>query len=97
MTAGDLGCITTPRQDNARPPGARWAADNGRFGKGWPGAERWWTWLTGQVHRYGPDRCLFAVRARALLLGGRSAPVGRSHISRPCLGSAVVDRRSGLG
>ncbi|MFC8449533.1 hypothetical protein [Kitasatospora sp. NPDC057223] len=61
MTAGDLGCITTPRQGNPVPPGAWWAADNGRFGKGWPGSERWWTWLTGQVHRYDPDHCLFAV------------------------------------
>ncbi|GAA1161487.1 hypothetical protein F4556_005109 [Kitasatospora gansuensis] len=61
MTVGDLGCITTPLQGNTIPPGAWWAADNGRFGKGWPGPERWWTWLTRQVHHYGPQNCLFAV------------------------------------
>src|SRR5262245_62932689 len=61
MTAGDLGCMTTPAQGNVVPEGAWWAADNGRFGKGWPGPEKWWTWLETTVTRYGPDRCLFAL------------------------------------
>lgn len=61
MTAGELGCMTTPAQGNVIPSGAWWAADNGKFGKGWPGADRWFEWLAATVDRYGPERCLFAV------------------------------------
>lgn len=61
MSAGDIGCMTTPAQGNVIPAGAYWAADNGKFGKGWPGAERWYAWLSSTVDRYSPDRCLFAV------------------------------------
>jgi hypothetical protein len=61
MTAGELGCMTTPAQGNVIPPGSWWAADNGKFGKGWPGAERWFEWLAATVARYGPEQCLFAV------------------------------------
>jgi hypothetical protein len=61
MTAGILACITTPKQGNIIPNGAMWAADNGKFGKGWPGADKWFAWLTRTVRRYGSDRCLFAV------------------------------------
>lgn len=61
MTAGLIGCMTTPAQGNRIPPGAVWAADNGKFGKGWPGADAWFDWLTWQVERYGADRCLWAV------------------------------------
>lgn len=39
MQAGLLGCMTTPAQGNVIPPGALYACDNGKFGKGWPGAE----------------------------------------------------------
>lgn len=61
MTAGLLGCMTTPAQGNVIPEGAWWAADNGRFGKGWPGAEKWRNWLQDTGSRYGTDRCLWAV------------------------------------
>ncbi|MER5277769.1 hypothetical protein ABT025_18700 [Streptomyces sp. NPDC002809] len=61
MTAGLLGCMTTPAQGNRIPDGALYAADNGKFGKGWPGAERWFDWLENTVARYGADRCLWAV------------------------------------
>ena len=44
MCRGLLGAITTPRQGN-RLPGGDWIADNGRFGQGWPGYQRWGTWL----------------------------------------------------
>lgn len=56
MTDGRLGYIDTPAQGNARPAGVRWCADNGRFGKGWPGYDEWFAWLAGQR----PDGCLFA-------------------------------------
>lgn len=45
MRAGRLGCITTPRQGNRLPDGAVLCADNGKFGKGWPGVDAWWAWL----------------------------------------------------
>lgn len=60
MSAGRIACMTTPAQGNLVPPGARWAADNGKFGKGWPGADAWFEWLTDRVDRYGADLCLFA-------------------------------------
>ncbi|MBK6018686.1 hypothetical protein JHN45_47440 [Streptomyces sp. MBT53] len=61
MQAGLLGCMTTPAQGNVIPPGALYACDNGKFGRGWPGTERWFSWLRATVDRYGPDRCLWAV------------------------------------
>jgi hypothetical protein len=61
MTVGLIGCMTTPAQGNRVPDGALWAADNGKFGKGWPGAETWYAWLTKQADRYGANRCLWAV------------------------------------
>jgi hypothetical protein len=45
MTAGLLNMIDTPKQGNRRPDGVRWCADNGVFGKGYPGDEKWWAWL----------------------------------------------------
>jgi len=61
MSAGLLGCMTTPAQGNVVPDGALYACDNGKFGKGWPGVEAWWAWLQKTVARYGADRCLWAV------------------------------------
>lgn len=61
MAAGRLGCMTTPKQGNVIPDGAWYACDNGKFGQGWPGAEKWFAWLERTVTRYGADRCLWAV------------------------------------
>lgn len=61
MSAGRIGCMTTPAQGNRIPAGARYACDNGKFGKGWPGAARWFEWLADTVDAYGADRCLWAV------------------------------------
>jgi hypothetical protein len=61
MSAGLLGCMTTPAQGNRVPDGALYACDNGKFGKGWPGADAWFAWLAATVQRYGADRCLWAV------------------------------------
>lgn len=62
MSAGRIGCMTTPAQGNRIPDGCEWAADNGKFGKGWPGAEAWFAWLQRQVEQYdGRERCLWAV------------------------------------
>jgi hypothetical protein len=61
MSAGLIACMTTPAQGNRIPDGALYACDNGKFGKGWPGADRWFEWLCTTVDRYGPERCLWAV------------------------------------
>lgn len=60
MSAGLLACMTSPAQGNQIPPGSLWAADNGKFGKGWPGARRWYEWLTAKAAGRADD-CLFAV------------------------------------
>lgn len=57
MADGLLGCIVTPKQGNRIPDGVRLAADNGCFGKGYPGDDAWWAWLQGLP----ADRVAFAV------------------------------------
>jgi hypothetical protein len=58
MTAGQLGYIDTPRQGNVRHAGVLWCADNGCYGKGWPGYERWYRWLAANAD--ASATCLFA-------------------------------------
>jgi hypothetical protein len=60
MRAGLIGCMTTPKQGNVVPEGAWYACDNGKFGKGWPGADAWFGWLARKIARYGAERCLWA-------------------------------------
>lgn len=52
--------IATPKQGNPVPPGAVWAADNGCFGKGYPGDEQWFDWLASFTAEQ-ISRCAFAV------------------------------------
>lgn len=54
MQARELVCMTTPKQGNILPEGCLYIADNGRYGKGWPGYMPWYTWLKATVTRYGP-------------------------------------------
>lgn len=61
MSSGQLGCIITPAQGNKVPDGATYCADNGAYGKGYPGDAAWWGWLQRQVTRWGAGRCAFAV------------------------------------
>lgn len=60
MSAGHLVCMTTPSQGNRVPERSFYACDNGKFGKGWPGARAWWAWLQTTVERYDSARCMFA-------------------------------------
>jgi len=54
-----LGCIETPKSGRNRVPvGVRWCADNGCFGKGYPGDDAWFRWL--EQHP-GRELCEFAV------------------------------------
>lgn len=41
----DFGMITTPEQGNKVLPGVKVIGDNGCFGKGYPGDEKWVTWV----------------------------------------------------
>ena len=53
-----IGLMNTPKNGYAIRPGWIWAADNGCFGKGYPGDEAWISWLKG----FTPDQregCLF--------------------------------------
>lgn len=59
MRDGHLGFIDTPAQRNIRPSGVTWCADNGCFGKGYPGDTEWFAWLEDRASDAG--RCLFAV------------------------------------
>jgi hypothetical protein len=61
MSAGLIGCMTTPKQGNILPAGCWYACDNGKFGKGWPGPEKWFEWLQRTVERYDAEKCLWAV------------------------------------
>ena len=47
MTEGLIDCIVTPKQGNKIPEGAWICADNGCFGKGYPGDDKWWEWVQG--------------------------------------------------
>jgi hypothetical protein len=58
MKEGKLGFIATPAQGNPLIPGVTWCADNGCFGKGYPGDEKWLLWLESLKEHAGT--CLFA-------------------------------------
>jgi hypothetical protein len=52
MSAGEIGCITTPYQGNVTFPD-EWdvIADNGAFSQRWT-PEHWWRWLLDQPRRF---------------------------------------------
>lgn len=58
MRDGAIGFISTPLQGNKLIDGAAWCADNGCFGKGYPGDDKWLDWLETLVPYQ--DLCLFA-------------------------------------
>lgn len=47
MSNGLIDCIVTPKQGNRIPHDAWLCADNGCFGKGYPGDAEWFSWLQG--------------------------------------------------
>lgn len=74
MRTGQLGFIDTPAQGNIRPAGVTWCADNGCFGKGYPGDEKWIEWLTKNAH--AATDCLFATAPD--VVGDAAATLERS-------------------
>lgn len=73
MTADLIRAITTPRSGDTIPPEARWAADNGCYGTGYPGDNRYLRWLRTHPAR---GRCDFAVAPD--VVGDADATLARS-------------------
>jgi hypothetical protein len=73
MQDGLLGLITTPNQGNKKPDGVAWCADNGCFGKGYPGDEAWRGWLSRQTNI---EDCWFATAPD--VVGDAAATIERS-------------------
>jgi hypothetical protein len=74
MDTSTIGCIITPKQGNRRPAGVVWCADNGCFGKGYPGDDEWFGWL--QRNADHASTCLFAVAPD--VVGDAAATYARS-------------------
>lgn len=74
MQDGLLGYIDTPAQGNRRPAGVVWCADNGCFGKGYPGDLKWLAWL--EKNAEDACTCLFATAPD--VVGDASATLERS-------------------
>ena len=74
MLAGRLGFIDTPAQGNKRFPGVTWCADNGCFGKGYPGDDAWLRWLWRNRHDH--PTCKFATAPD--VVGDAAATLERS-------------------
>jgi hypothetical protein len=74
MEEEKLGFIDTPAQGNKRPAGVVWCADNGCFGKGYPGDEKWLAWLDKNSEEAAT--CLFATAPD--VVGDAAATLTRS-------------------
>lgn len=76
MAAGAIGMMCTPAEGKSPAAAAVWAADNGCFGKGYPGDVGYLGWLDRLAEHVG--RCLFAtapdVVADAAATLARSGP-----------------------
>jgi hypothetical protein len=74
MIAGEIGMMATPAEGRSPEPYPVWAADNGCFGKGFPGEPAWTAWL----EKLSPhaDRCLFATAPD--VVGDAQATLDRS-------------------
>lgn len=59
MRDNRLCAILTPLQGNRIPDKVQWCADNGAYGKGFPGEQAWFTWLSNLP--YDKALCEFAV------------------------------------
>lgn len=71
---GTFGMITTPKQGNVIIGNARWVADNGCFGHGYPGDAQWLRWLASRQ----ADRALCAFATAPDVVGDATATLARS-------------------
>lgn len=74
MATGEIGMLATPAEGRSPADVAYWAADNGCFGKGYPGDNEYLAWLAG--HADHADRCLFATAPD--VIGDAQATLTRS-------------------
>lgn len=75
LDARQLGYMRTPGGGSTPEVGWMWAADNGCYGKGWPGPEKWLEWL----QQHTPEQrafCLFATLPD--VVGDAEASLARS-------------------
>lgn len=75
MRRGEIGMIATPKQGQSVPADAEWCADNGCFGKGYPGDDAWFAWLESYTAEER-TRCAFAVAPD--VVGDAAATLERS-------------------
>jgi hypothetical protein len=73
MQAGDLGYIDTPHQNNIRPTGVTWCADNGCFSSRFEEGH-WWSFL--KRHAGDAGTCAFATAPD--VVGDAAATLTRS-------------------
>lgn len=71
LNAGSLGLMNTPKNAYLIKEGWVWAADNGCFGKGYPGDEKWLRWLESFTQERRAT-CLFATAPDVVGDGERS-------------------------
>jgi hypothetical protein len=69
-----LGMMSTPAEGRSPQGYLWWAADNGCFGKGYPGDQQWVEWL--RRHQAYVERCLFATAPD--VVGDAAATLRRS-------------------
>lgn len=85
FTGERIGVILTPKQGNKLPAGTqRWTADNGCFGKGYPGDAAWIKWL--RELPYDRDTCDFATAPD--VVGDAAATLERSRPWLPAIREA---------
>jgi hypothetical protein len=82
MQSGVLGMIATPAQGNALPAGVTWCADNGCFGKGYPGDAAWLSWLDTYTDEER-SRCVFATAPD--VVGDAAATLARARPHLPAI------------
>jgi hypothetical protein len=81
MRDGDLGMICTPAGGRPPLPGVPWGADNGCFGKGYPGSAGWLAWLRRLAEH--TNRCLWA--SAPDVVGDAAATLARSRLHLPAI------------
>jgi len=74
MRAGLVGMIATPAEGRSPADYPVWCADNGCFGKGYPGDAAWVRWLQNQAAHAA--RCVFATAPD--VVGDAAATLARS-------------------
>ena len=81
MSTGQIGMLATPAEGRSPADIAYWAADNGCFGKGYPGDVEWLAWL--RRHAEHAPRCLFATAPD--VVGDAAATLARSAPHLPAI------------